>query len=543
MFGGTVGRRLVAAPSPQILYNGITLGSPWPPARTYPDEFPVRPPYLLDPPAVIPVDIGRQLFVDDFLIEQTTLTRTWHRPEYHAANPILAPTTQWERTEPLARDSGRPENASAMVYSDGVFYDPRDRVFKMWYMAGYGGATCLAVSHDGVRWERPDWGVVKGTNIVLRQQRDSSTVWLDPDADGAQRFKMCFWYDGSLLLYRSPDGIQWTPIGTWGRALDRSTFFYNPFRKVWVFSLRATQFESSISGRYRAYWESSEFGAGGTSPGRDSVAWVKADAKDWARPGMQSPPELYNLDCVAYESLILGLFSVWRGETPYREKINEITTGFSRDGFHWDRPDRQSFLGVSETIGSWNWANVQSAGGGCLVVGDRLYFYVSGRKGDPGTDRPGECSTGLATLRRDGFASMDWNTDDWRVRRRGSGSIGLLTTRPITFTGAHLFVNADVEGGELRAEVLDEQGRVIPSFERESSVPVTGNATRAPLRWTSGNLAAVAGRPLRLRFALTRGRLFAFWISAWPSGESRGFTAAGGPGIGCPVDLPGATKA
>ena len=27
-----------------------------------------------------------------------------------------------------------------------------------------------------------------------------------------------------------------------------------------------------------------------------------------------------------------------------REKINEVTVGFSRDGFHWDRPDRRSFL-------------------------------------------------------------------------------------------------------------------------------------------------------------------------------------------------------
>ena len=48
--------------------------------------------------------------------------------------------------------------------------------------------------------------------------------------------------------------------------------------------------------------------------------------------------ELYNLDCVAYESVMLGLFSVWRGESGMREKINEVTLGFSRDGFHWHRP-------------------------------------------------------------------------------------------------------------------------------------------------------------------------------------------------------------
>ena len=67
---------------------------------------------------------------------------------------------------------------------------------------------------------------------------------------------------------------------------------------------------------------------------------------------------------------MLGLFTIWRGESQVREKINEIEIGFSRDGFHWDRPDRATFLGVSQTEGAWNYANVQSAGGGCLVVGD-----------------------------------------------------------------------------------------------------------------------------------------------------------------------------
>jgi hypothetical protein len=61
-----------------------------------------------------------------------------------------------------------------------------------------------------------------------------------------------------------------------------------------------------------------------------------------------------------------------------------VCVGYSRDGFHWSRPDRQAFLSVSEHVGDWNWANVQSAGGCCLVVGDELYFYVSGRRGVPG---------------------------------------------------------------------------------------------------------------------------------------------------------------
>ena len=526
-----------------MLYNGIQLGRPWPPDLRYPNEHPVRPPYLVDPPAVIPIDTGRQLFVDDFLIESTTLARTFHRATYHPANPILKPETDWERRDDMAERTRQPSNPSAMVFSDGVFFDWRDRLFKMWYMGGFGMYTCLATSADGVSWQRPSFDVAAGTNIVNRDTRDSSTVWLDPhDTNPRQRFKMSIWYDYKLVLYASPDGIHWTKLGTTGTAGDRSTFFYNPFRRVWVFSLRDNQFQAAVSGRYRRYWESAVFSDALNWSNRPPVAWIKSDSADFARPGFAERSELYNLDCVAYESLVLGLFSVWRGESPTREKINEVALGFSRDGFHWDRPNRESFLPVSEEAGSWNWANVQSAGGGCLVVGDLLYFYVSGRQGRPGTESPGVCSTGLATLRRDGFASMDWGTDERPRARRvdgGSSTEGTLTTRPVRFSGSHLFVNADLRGGELRVEVIDRQGHVVAPFSRDNCVPVTGDGTRTPVRWTSGSLAAVAGRELRFRFSLSRGKLFSFWVSAWPSGESRGFPAAGGPEFKGPADQPG----
>jgi hypothetical protein len=112
----------------EVLYNGIRLPAKWPPRldRLDPDPMPV--PYLADPPEVIPIDVGRQLFVDDFLIESTTLTRTFHRPEYYEGNPILKPEKPWERT-------GR--GPMAIPHSGGVCYDPKDRLFKMWYITGY----------------------------------------------------------------------------------------------------------------------------------------------------------------------------------------------------------------------------------------------------------------------------------------------------------------------------------------------------------------------------------------------------------------------
>ena len=74
---------------------------------------------------------------------------------------------------------------------------------------------------------------------------------------------------------------------------------------------------------------------------------------------------------------------------------------------------------------------------------------------------------------------MDFMPDRAPVIRNGRTDAGTLTTRPITFTGEHLFVNADVSRGELRVEVLDESGTVIAPFTRDACVPITANGTQA----------------------------------------------------------------
>src|SRR5436190_15080760 len=54
------GREAFAADEPaagSTLYNGIRIADPWPPClRSLPD-VPIIPPYLVDPPAVIPIDL------------------------------------------------------------------------------------------------------------------------------------------------------------------------------------------------------------------------------------------------------------------------------------------------------------------------------------------------------------------------------------------------------------------------------------------------------------------------------------------------------
>src|SRR5262250_306915 len=80
----------LADPQAEELYNGIRLPKPWPPQDLSLSLEPMPVPYLQSPPAVIPIDVGRQLFVDDFLVESSTMKRTFHAADLQEP-PVLRP--------------------------------------------------------------------------------------------------------------------------------------------------------------------------------------------------------------------------------------------------------------------------------------------------------------------------------------------------------------------------------------------------------------------------------------------------------------------
>ena len=522
----------LAAFGGETLYNGIELPSPWPPRnQSVTAEPPAPAPYLVTPPAVIPIDVGRQLFVDTFLIEDTDLRRSFHAAEYYPGNPVLRPDRPWEANG---------KRLGAYSFSDGIWYDPQDRYFKAWYDSGLN--TLFARSVDGVHWEKPNLDVVPGTNIVHAGKRDSSIVWLDAaEKDPRRRFKFVCSAGNDLpvSLYTSADGIHWgQPVAISPAIGDRTTCFWNPFRRVWVMSLRtAGPGPKSVGGfktpgdrvRMRSYFEAPDLASALQWKATDPVPWVGADRLDPVRIDFGVRNELYNLDAAAYESVMVGLFSVWRGQADrkLRDKPDEIVVGFSRDGFHWDRPYRLPLIPVSEDPKAWNWGNVQSVGGICLVMGDRLYFYMSGRSTGP--YQPGENCTGLATLRRDGFTSMD-----------AGFARGHLTTRPVRFRGRYLFVNVNSADGELRVEVLDASNRIIAPFSADNCLPIRIDNTLQAVTWKgAADLSTLAGTPVKFRFHLRDGSLYSFWVSRDASGASHGYVAAGGPGFTGPTDTEG----
>lgn len=518
----------------ETLYNGVAIESD-PRERTDMTKFgneALPAPYLQNVPEVIPVDVGRQLFVDDFLIAETTMKRRWHKAVKDPRNPVMKPQTDVE----LGKGNGHCPMAAP--FSGGVWYDGAEKLFKAWYCAGWFDGTAYAFSTNGIDWVRPNLDVVPGTNRVIpsRGMRDSAAVVMDPDAGDGNRFKMLVYSrPQGCELFVSRDGLHWSDPVPGGKCGDRSTIFYNPFRGKWVYSLR-----DGWHHRSRAYAESDDFLAGAQFTNK--VKWLRADKHDLKeknffyafpdRKGKVFTPALYNFDAVAYESLMLGAFTIMTGpENHFCEKegvpkMTEIHLGFSRDGFHFSRAeDRTPFIGAGRKAGAWDRGYLHSNAALCIVMGDELWFYYTGfagdakRKGKLPAEKNGlyaNASMGIAKLRRDGFASME-----------SGGKAATLVTRKIRFSeGDRLFVNVKcAPEGECAVEILDGDTRLM------KSVPLKGvDSTRAEIAWSKGSpsLASLKGRPIRIRFTAKDAELYSFWFGD-KSGASRGYPAGGAP--------------
>ena len=502
------------------------------------------------------IDVGRQLFVDDYLISTTTLWRVWHYPVKFEGNPVLKPET--------ADEVHAPFNSTARPNGGGLWWDAKKGVFRLWYEAGWLWSVAYAESKDGIRWTRPALDVVPGTNLVFPREwnlhPDSWSVVPDPKGDGWWMFlREPGGYARGWLL-KSPDGIHWTKVRQTGLCGDRSTLFYDPFRGEWVYSLRSFFGRWAQPGgtRARCFRSSADIVAGadwdwkGHADTANVRAWLKPDALDPKDPLVKRDPQLYNFDAVAYESIMVGAWETHHGpenddcEKAGLPKITDLMFAYSRDGFNYVRPDRTPAI-ASERWSSdrWDRGYVQSLSNLMVVQGDELWFYYGAFRGDPTrldrgakTGVPGwepgnpprnglyhDAAMGLAKLRRDGFASMD-----------GTGE---LVTSPISFSGEYLFVNAVAVKGAVGVELLDGQGRPVPGFSAADSRVEKFDSTKRRIVWKGHDRLDVP-RPgeYRLRFVLKNAALYSFWVSRAPTGESNGYLAGGGPGYAGLRDVP-----
>jgi hypothetical protein len=104
---------------------------------------------------------------------------------------------------------------------------------------------------------------------------------------------------------------------------------------------------------------------------------------------------------------------------------------------------------------------------------------------------------------------------------------GELTTVPLAWPGGDLVLNADTRSrpnshphdfdGEIAVELLESDGRPIPSWSGEHSAVFRGNTHSrgrifdGRVTWSAGgSMSEMTGRTIRIRFRIRRGSLFTF---------------------------------
>ncbi len=514
---------------PELLYNGILLPEAWPPNDGDPKDSSVKEiPYLLDPdeggnhPDVVDIDVGRQLFVDDFLIERTSLTFTPHKAEPYAGNPLFVYSGNTFRTK-----------------HGGIFYNAEKERYDLFWNSG--SNLMYLASEDGIEWFTPaafsvlDFGVSGAYGSVVYNStpdennprylcviRYANGKWEEITRAFGEKF------DPEHLptdIYYSSNGMGWKRLTSDGPTCgDATTVIYNPFRERYIFSLRRSY---SYVGRARDYAECADILSIKDFSALDTVFWLRADEADLRDPDYPDfTPELYSVSAVAYESIMLGAFQIYLG--PSNEdanatgipKVTNINLAFSRDGFHYSRADREPIIESSKQAGAWDRGYLHQLNSVCVIVGDELRFYYSGFAGDEtkaGQGTSGSMANaglGYATMRRDGFVSLD-----------GTGEV---VTRLMRFDEVNdrLFINAKAKS--IRAEIRDADGKVIPGFSLDECIPFSGDSTCEELKFTGGaDLGALKGQDFSVRFVVEEGEFYAFWVSDTEDGESGGYTAGG----------------
>lgn len=465
------------------------------------------------------VDRGRQLFLDDVIFVTNGMKRTWHKPVKSSLGPVLRPETDLE----LGRGK---RNPMACPFVGGVWYDGREKLFKCFYNAGWADGVAYAYSKDGLTWVRPRLNP-DGGNLVFTCKdglRDQSSVIMDADARDGYRFKAYLTVANKPAwgeVRKSKDGISWTdPVRT-GTTGDATSIFYDPFNRLHCFSSRGWDDDE---GRIRYLACATDFDVVARSLSGKS-RWL-ADAVGGGKN--KSGYELYNMDCVAYESVMIGLAQVMKQpQNDHWSRLGLPKSTFLR--FAFARPDDMrtwtfpkfddsadnAFIDQTRKYGDWDMGYLRSNSGVCIVLKDEIRIYYTGFAGDKAKANRGNQDVhtngmyangamGFATLRRDGFCSL---------------SDGIAVTRTLTFRkGDRLWLNVSARKGKVDVRAEDDKGKRLGEC-RISGVDST--CCKA--------FKLISGKPFRLRFSVDGdAELYSFWISD-STGRSGGYLGGGSP--------------
>ena len=467
-------------------------------------------------------------FDDHAIPLRDNLQLTLVEAQKHPANPVL-------RCGP----EGSPDFGHAIIYGSVIRSGDK---FRMWYLGmiqrklersnapGWWRPMCYAESDDGVRWHKPDLGLVelngsRKNNICLIESdppslgrvNDFLTVLHEPnDPDPNRRYKCAFiahlpfaevrggrsgigpnesrWC--SFVCATSADGLRWKvggdrPANSGGERFEVSGlyrfggFYYATGQLISPWTWLP---DGRDVGRAMLAYRSPDF-----------EHWSRAKALAFARPGQTTSTPIAGQQTHMGAGIwnrgnvLVGLYGMWQDGPKERPKGSthlwgtRIDLGLitSNDGIHFREPAPDFKIIPRGKEGQWD-SIALLQGHAFANVGDQTYIWYSHWDCE-GQFRSQEI--GLATLRRDGFGYLS---------RRNQAATGHFITAPFDVSGASPAVCVNVEGvspsSPLTVELLDDRDRPIPGFSGADAARIAGAGARQKAIWPAKNASLPAGR-------------------------------------------------
>lgn len=435
----------------------------------------------------------RELLVDDHLLERLDgASILYHRPE--PKEVVLTCDLPWEGNisayYTLFQDGDR-----YRMYYRGAHFDTSTK------KSAHPEFACYAESRDGVHWEKPKLGLVefngsRENNIVLAGEGTHNfTPFRDenPDCPPESKYKALAGDSKGLKAYQSADGVHWKliqdkPVITKGDFDSQNLAFWHPIQK-----------------RYIAYHRKSRDGV------RDIMMSVSPNFTTWNDPrfleyGLSEKEHLYTNAIRPYvraPHLFIGFPTRFQ---PANQQVEPVFMS-SRDGLNFRRSPSPIIPIDAPQDRDGNRSNYMT--NGVLLLPQRdteLSVYATeAYYAGPGS------RVRRFVYRVDGFASLH------------SRNQSQVITKPITFLGNDLYLNCKCsEGGSIRIEIQDQDGKAIEGYTLEQCLPINSDAFDEKVRWRSSSagdsksLKGLQNQPVKLRIQLQNADLFSFQFRTTP---------------------------
>lgn len=456
-----------------------------------------------------PVDIGsqRELFLDRHIIGSL------HGASLRLHEPVSAGT---------ALTFDRPHEGVFCGYITVIKDGDKYRMYYRGLPASRGGeadhslateVTCYAESRDGIAWTRPSLGLHevqggKDNNVILVRSPacHNFSPFLDTrdGVDPRQRFKAV---GGNakvgLIAFVSADGIHFSKLCD------------EPIIRGGAFDSQNLVFWSTAEDCYVCYFRTMK------RVGAESYRWVSRttsrDFLNWTEPvemdmGETPPVHFYTNQTQPYYRAPQIYVSFFARFIPGRQVLTKeqvARLGVVGDYFHdvsdaclmssrgsdrYDRTFQESFVRPGRGPANWTSRTNYPALGIVPTADGMMSMFIQRNYATPSHRLE------RLTLRPDGFASVQAGFEP-----------GEMITRPLSFSGRSLNINVSTSAaGELRAEMQDADGTPIPGYTLDDCVTVVGDEIDLAVKWKDRtDVAALAGKPVRVRFVMKEADLYA----------------------------------